>query len=125
LTPDYPNSRVAVFGLGYVGAVTAACLADVGHDVTGVDRDQLKVDAILSGRAPFYEPGLEDLIQRNVAAGRLGATVSAEEGVARAEIALLCVGTPSERNGNLSVDQLRRWRPRLPGSSAAGPGRFW
>jgi len=121
LTPVYPKSRIAVFGLGYVGAVTAACLADLGHEVAGVDRDQLKVDAILSGRAPFYEPQLEELIRRNAAAGRLSATVSAEEAVERTEIALLCVGTPSEPNGNLSVDQLRRAAAEIAGALGRRP----
>ena len=120
-TPDYPKSRIAVFGLGYVGAVTAACLADLGHEVTGVDRDHLKVRAVLSGRAPFYEPGLEDLIRSGVEASRLTATTSAEEAVARTDIALLCVGTPSERNGNLSVDQLRRVASEIAGALTRAP----
>ena len=97
-----------MFGLGYVGSVTAACLAELGHRVIGVDRDQGKIESIRKSHAPFFEPGLEDLISANVAAGRLSATDSAAEAVADADICLLCVGTPSERNGNLGLDQLRR-----------------
>jgi GDP-mannose 6-dehydrogenase len=88
--------------------VTAACLAHVGHRVIGVDRDKFKVESVLSGRAPFFEPGLEDLVRDAVAAGRLSASVSLSESLAGADVALICVGTPSEKNGNLGLDQLRR-----------------
>jgi GDP-mannose 6-dehydrogenase len=100
--------QIAVIGLGYVGCVTAACLAQLGHRVIGVDRDEHKVQNVLNGKAPFYEPGLEELVQKNVAAGRLLASTSNEEGLRDADIALICVGTPSEKNGNLGLDQLRR-----------------
>jgi GDP-mannose 6-dehydrogenase len=100
--------QIAVLGLGYVGCVTATCLAELGHRVIGVDKDEHKVNNVLNGRAPFYEPGLEELVKSNVASGRLSATTSAEDGVRDAEVALICVGTPSERNGNLGLDQLRR-----------------
>ena len=100
--------QIAVLGLGYVGCVTATCLAELGHRVIGVDKDQHKVNNVLNGQAPFYEPGLEELVRTNVAAGRLSATTSAEDGVRDAEVALICVGTPSERNGNLGLEQLRR-----------------
>ena len=102
------ETRVAVLGLGYVGSVTAACLAHLGHRVTGVDRDEYKVHSIETGRAPFYEPGLAALIQEGRANGRLSATTLLEPALEQAEIALICVGTPSERNGNLGLDQLRR-----------------
>jgi GDP-mannose 6-dehydrogenase len=97
-----------VFGLGYVGCVSAACLAEIGHHVIGIDLDDHKVNSINSGFAPFYEPGLADLVARGVARGMLTATTSVAKGLDGAEIALLCVGTPSERNGNLSLQQLRR-----------------
>lgn len=100
--------NITVFGLGYVGAVSAACLAQLGHRVTGVDRDEQKVRNILSGKSPFYEPGLDELIQSNVAAGRLTACGTAVEGLRDADVAFVCVGTPSERNGNLGLEQLRR-----------------
>lgn len=97
-----------MLGLGYVGAVTAACLARLGHRVTGVDRDAYKVQSIQTGRAPFYEPGLTELIQEGVAGGRLSGLTSLEQALTDADIALICVGTPSERNGNLGLEQVRR-----------------
>jgi GDP-mannose 6-dehydrogenase len=102
------SQQIAVLGLGYVGCVTAACLAHIGHRVVGVDRDAFKVDSVLGGRAPFFEPGLEELVRDGVEAGRLSATVSLSEALANADVALICVGTPSEKNGNLGLDQLRR-----------------
>ncbi len=96
-----------MLGLGYVGCVTAACLASLGHRVFGVDRDRHKVREIESGRAPFYEPGLEDLVRENIQAGRLSVSTSACA-IAEADIVLVCVGTPSEKNGNLGLHQLRR-----------------
>jgi GDP-mannose 6-dehydrogenase len=105
-----PNdrARIAVFGLGYVGCVTAACLASLDHQVIGVDPDPHKIDNVRKARAPFYEPGLDEIVQATVGDGRFSATASAAEALADADIALLCVGTPSERNGNLGLDQLRR-----------------
>src|SRR5687767_6061528 len=87
--------EVAVIGLGYVGAVSAACLASMGHVVHGVDRDSHKVNAINQAKAPFYEPGLEDLIRDGVSAGRLKAHTSMETALQTADVALVCVGTPS------------------------------
>src|SRR5437667_2176584 len=97
-SPESPflPGRVAVFGLGYVGCVTAACLAKLGHRVIGVDRDEHKVRSVNAARAPFYEPGLEDLIRQGLAAGLLSATTSIRDALRDAEIALICVGTPSE-----------------------------
>lgn len=103
-----PVRNVAVFGLGYVGCVTAACFANLGHRVVGVDKDPYKVEKVLAGEAPFFEPGLEEIVRSTVQAGTLTATTSTEEGIRNADVALLCVGTPSERNGNLGLDQLRR-----------------
>jgi GDP-mannose 6-dehydrogenase len=102
------SQSIAVLGLGYVGCVTAACLAKLGHRVFGVDKDETKVASILAGRAPFYEPGLEEVVRETVAAGRLSAGVDLGSGLADADIALICVGTPSARNGNLSLEQLER-----------------
>ncbi len=99
---------VAVLGLGYVGCVTAACLAATGHNVRGTDRDEHKVSRVRRGEAPFYEPGLTKLVRENVAAGRLAASASTAEAIAAADIALLCVGTPSENDGSLKLDHLRR-----------------
>lgn len=112
--------QIAVLGLGYVGSVTGACLADLGHVVRGVDRDAHKVNSILNSKAPFYEPGLEEVISRNVAAGRLSASVDLAEAIAGADVAIICVGTPSERNGNLDLGQLRRVCEEI---AATIPGR--
>jgi GDP-mannose 6-dehydrogenase len=100
--------QVAVFGLGYVGCVSAACLAKLGHSVVGVDRDENKVRSIGAGKSPFYEPGLDQLVAENAASGRITATVSVGAALRDARIALVCVGTPSEKNGNLDLEQLRR-----------------
>lgn len=107
MNPERSSVHVAVLGLGYVGCVSAACLAQLGHRVTGIDRDENKVSNVLNGFAPFYEPGLESLVRENVAAGRLTANTSIEA-IKDADVALVCVGTPSEKNGNLGLDQLRR-----------------
>ena len=100
-------ANVVVFGMGYVGCVTAACLAHVGHRVVGVDKDPLKIENVQNGQAPFYEPGLEEIVRDTVADGRLSATTSSLESLADADVALICVGTPSARNGNLDLQQLR------------------
>ena len=102
------EANIAVLGLGYVGCVTAACLAKLGHRVTGVDRDEFKVSNVLKSKAPFYEPGLEEIIAEGVTAGRLSATTNLAEAIQNADLALICVGTPSEANGNLGLGQLRR-----------------
>lgn len=108
MTTAGDTQNIAVFGLGYVGCVTAACLAKLGHRVYGIDKDPTKVASILAGKAPFYEPGLEDVIRETIEAGRLSADTKVEPGLAGADIALVCVGTPSSRNGNLSTEQLER-----------------
>jgi GDP-mannose 6-dehydrogenase len=100
--------QIAVFGLGYVGAVTAAGMASLGHTVIGVDRDPNKVARIRAGKAPFYEPGLDELIRSTSLTGFLSATLSAEEAICNADIALICVGTPSLPNGNQGLEQVRR-----------------
>jgi GDP-mannose 6-dehydrogenase len=101
-------SKVAIFGLGYVGSVTGACLASIGNRVIGIDSDEHKVQCLNAGEAPFFEPGLEEIIRNCAANGRLSATLRIEEALAEADVALICVGTPSERNGNLGLDQMRR-----------------
>jgi len=108
VSESFSPSNIAVLGLGYVGCVTAACLSGLGHTVTGVDRDDHKVSNVLSGEAPFFEPGLPELVREGVTAGRLSATASLAQGIKDADIALICVGTPSEKSGNLGLDQLRR-----------------
>lgn len=116
--------RVAVFGLGYVGSVTASCLADAGHDVVGVDLSQGKVDAILQGHAPLAEPGLDLLTRTAVESGRLTATTDVAIALTGAEAAVICVGTPSAPNGSLVTGfvetVLREIAEFLDGSPDAG-----
>lgn len=99
--------RVAIFGVGYVGCVSAACLAMAGHDVIGVDVDPYKVQTINEGISPFFEPGLDELIREMVAAGKLRATTSHAEAVKESEIGIVCVGTPTQPNGSTRMDYLR------------------
>ena len=99
---------IAVFGLGYVGCVTAACFAELEFRVVGVDIDARKVRAIRDGQSPLYEPGLEPLIAKHLSSGSLTATPSTQEALRDADFAFLCVGTPSAPNGNLNLDYLRK-----------------
>lgn len=89
--------NILVVGAGYVGLVTGACLADFGHDVTVVDSDGQKISKLLQGTIPIYEPGLEELVKRNVDDGRLTFTSSLSEAVGRAKVVFIAVGTPSRR----------------------------
>jgi GDP-mannose 6-dehydrogenase len=100
--------KVAVFGLGYVGTVTAACLAANGHDVWGVDVDDSKVAAIRSGRSTVIEPGLTELVAQVAERGTLNATVSAAEAVDHADLSLICVGTPSTAYGGTNLNYVQR-----------------
>ncbi len=102
------QARVAVLGLGYVGCVTAACLAELGHQVAGVDRDAHKVESVRRGVSPFFEPGLDELLRRNVAQGRLTASSDVGDWLPEADVVLICVGTPSLANGDLNLEQLER-----------------
>ncbi|HUQ10892.1 MAG TPA: UDP-glucose/GDP-mannose dehydrogenase family protein, partial [Steroidobacteraceae bacterium] len=95
--------RVTIFGSGYVGLVTGACLADAGNDVLCVDVDQKKIDALKRGEIPIHEPGLDDLIQRNAEAERLRFTTSAAEGVAHGVLQLIAVGTPPDEDGSADL----------------------
>ena len=100
--------RVSIFGLGYVGAVSAACLAKEGHTVVGVDVDSHKLDLIRQGKAPIVEANLEPYLKQAVESGRLTVTDDPTEAVHNSEISLLCVGTPSKENGDLRTDYLER-----------------
>lgn len=100
--------RISVLGLGYVGSVSAACLASRGHEVVGVDISQTKVDLINSGRAPVVEERIGDLTAEVVRSGALRATTNLAEAVAASEISLICVGTPSAPNGSVTTTYLER-----------------
>ena len=99
---------IAVFGLGYVGAVSAACLSQAGHTVVGVDSNQGKADLINAGRSPVVEPGVEEMIASAVAEGRLRATTDHRAAIHESELAIVCVGTPSRSNGDLDLTHVRR-----------------
>jgi GDP-mannose 6-dehydrogenase len=100
--------RVSVFGLGYVGSVSAASFAADGHDVIGVDVNPTKVESLNAGRSPIVEPGLDDLIRSGRSNQRLRATADTAEAVHASDLSLLCVGTPSRRNGSLDLTYLER-----------------
>src|SRR5688572_22967858 len=100
--------NVSVFGLGYVGSVSAASFAADGHTVVGVDVNPDKVASLNAGLSPIVEKGLDELIRDNAANGRLRATTSTKEAVDATELSLICVGTPSRRNGSLDLSYLER-----------------
>jgi GDP-mannose 6-dehydrogenase len=100
--------RIAVFGLGYVGCVSGACIAELGHHVVGVDVSPTKVDMINSGTAPVIETGLSEFMDRVTRTGRFSATMDWEQAVLDADLAFVCVGTPSNGNGSLCLDVVRR-----------------
>src|SRR3569623_1172545 len=89
--------RITMIGSGYVGLVSGACFSDFGHDVVCVDMDATMVDALKAGRMPIFEPGLEQLVAANVAAGRLTFTTDLAAAVADADALFIAVGTPSRR----------------------------
>lgn len=100
--------KVTLFGLGYVGSVTATCLAARGHDVVGVDTDPGKVAVLASGKSPVVEPGLDELVTEVIAAGKLRATTSIAEGLADSDLSLVCVGTPSGAGGATDLSYVRK-----------------
>jgi UDPglucose 6-dehydrogenase len=99
--------NICVIGTGYVGLPTAGCFADLGNHVVTVDIDERKIQRLLAGEMPIYEPGLEELIERNVKAGRLRFTTSYEEGLREAEYVFICVGTPSAVDGEADLKYVR------------------
>jgi len=105
---DSSVKKVAVFGIGYVGCVTAACLSRDGHPVVGVDVDRDKVNALNAGTSPVSEPGLEELLQSQVDAGRLVATTDVQKAVSNTQIAMIAVGTPSAKDGAVSTQAVQR-----------------
>jgi GDP-mannose 6-dehydrogenase len=112
--------KINIYGLGYVGSVSAACLAADGHEVCGVDIDKAKVDCINSGLSPIREPGLPELITNVVESGNLRADVKAKPG---ADMSMVCVGTPSNPNGSLCLDHLGRAIEQI-GDALASAGAY-
>lgn len=114
--------RVAVFGLGYVGTVTAAVLADQGHHVIGVDVDEPKARAVASGQSPVSEPGLDALVRSGAEGEHLHATTDAAEAVREAEVSLVCVGTPSSATGGTELRYVERATGDVVDALAEGAG---
>ena len=115
--------HISVFGLGYVGAVTAAALARNGHDIIGVDSNPAKVQMMNAGLAPVIEPGLSDLLERAVSSGRLTATTNPMGAVADSEMSIICVGTPSQKNGKVSTQAVSEVSAQIGGAlSRKRPG---
>jgi GDP-mannose 6-dehydrogenase len=100
--------KISIFGIGYVGCVSAACFARAGHDVIGVDVNPTKVEIINSGASPIVEPGIGDVIRDVVKEGKLSATTDTAHAVKSTDISLICVGTPSKPNGSLDLGHVRR-----------------
>jgi GDP-mannose 6-dehydrogenase len=114
--------NVSVFGLGYVGSVSAASFAADGHTVIGVDVNADKVDSLNQARSPIVERGLDEMICDNVAAGRLRATTSTAEAVGESDLSLICVGTPSRKNGSLDLAFLERVAEQIGEALRTKPG---
>ena len=106
---------LAIIGSGYVGLVTGACFADVGHNVVCVDNDLQKIEVLQGGRVPIYEPGLEEVIHRNVSAHRLRFTSSVREGVENSQIIFIAVPTPQQPNGDVDLSFLEKVAREIAG----------
>jgi len=109
--------ELCIIGSGYVGLVSGACFAEVGHHVVCVDNDQRKVDALQAGKIPIYEPGLEDLVHRNVAAKRLRFTNSIEDGVDHSQIVFIAVPTPQQPDGSVDLSFIEKVAREIAGKS--------
>ncbi|RJG10649.1 UDP-glucose/GDP-mannose dehydrogenase family protein [Pseudomonas cavernicola] len=98
--------RISIFGLGYVGAVCAGCLSARGHEVVGVDISAAKIDLINKGKSPIVEPGLEQLLEQGIKSGRLRGTTDFAAAIRDTDLSMLCVGTPSKKNGDLELNYI-------------------
>ena len=101
-------AKISIFGLGYVGVISAACFAESGHWIIGVDVNPTKVEMVGSGQSPIIESGLAERLREGVESGRVRATANAARAVRDSEISMICVGTPSNLNGSLNLDYVRR-----------------
>src|SRR5438105_6850006 len=106
---------VSIIGSGYVGLVTGACFAEVGHNVTCVDNDARKIETLRAGKIPIYEPGLEELIHRNVSAQRLRFTGSVKEGVANSQVVFIAVPTPPQHDGSVDLSFIEKVAREIAG----------
>jgi GDP-mannose 6-dehydrogenase len=115
--------KLSVFGIGYVGCVSAACFAKAGHHVMGVDVNDTKVEILNSGKSPIVEAGISELIAEVSAAGRLTATTQTAEAIMATEVSLVCVGTPSNPNGSLDLRHVRHVCEEIGTALKAKPSR--
>ena len=115
--------KISVSGLGYVGCVSAACLASRGHEVVGVDINPVKIDLVSGGKAPVVEERIGELTAQVVQSGLLRATTDVTAAIAGSEVSLICVGTPSAPNGSLSTTYLERVTEQI-GSALARIGQL-
>jgi UDPglucose 6-dehydrogenase len=97
------NMNIIVIGTGYVGLVSGTCLAEMGHRVVCIDNDQGKIRTLKSGKMPIYEPGLEELVHKNVKAKRLSFSTSIADSIAKADAAFIAVGTPPRSDGSADL----------------------
>ena len=114
-------SNISIFGLGYVGTVSAACLADQGNRVIGVDVVPAKVEMFQEGHSPVIEGGVEELMRKGVYDGRIRATVDTQAAVLGSDLSLICVGTPSQANGSLDLTYVERVCENIGSALAAKP----
>ena len=114
--------KICVLGLGYVGAVSAGCLAKDGHEVIGVDPERTKVELINAGKTPIIEKDIGEIIHEQVAAGRLRATTEVGDAVRHTDLALVCVGTPSQPNGGIDLTYIKRVCQQIGETIATHPG---
>lgn len=114
--------RISVLGLGYVGTVTAGCLAQQGHQVIGVDPEPRKVDLINAGQSPIVEKDIGNIIEQQVAAGQLAASIEAIDAVQRTDLVMVCVGTPSRANGDIDLTYIHRVAEQIGEAMRHHPG---
>jgi UDPglucose 6-dehydrogenase len=107
--------KIAIVGSGYVGLVTGACFAEVGHQVICVDNDPRKLEALRAGKIPIYEPGLEDLVHRNVAANRLRFTGDIGEAVDQSQVIFIAVPTPPQPDGSVDLSFIEKVAREIAG----------
>src|SRR5512143_788443 len=115
-------TNISVFGLGYVGVVLAACLAEKGHQVTGLDVNRLKVGIINEGRSPILEEGINELVNKGVLEGRLRAGSDVAQAIHTSELSFICVGTPSNQNGSIDLSYVKRVCEEIGAALATKPG---
>jgi UDPglucose 6-dehydrogenase len=111
--------RLTIIGTGYVGLVTGACFAEVGHQVICVDNDATKVETLRQGGIPIYEPGLEELVKKNTASGRLSFTTSTAEGVEKSDVVFIAVPTPPQEDGSVDLSFIEKVAREIAGAMTA------